>query len=188
MGIKKSLDNQLIIKALCLIFVGVPRFELGTPCSQSRCANRAALHPELNYSIYLKRCGERGIRTLGTVTRTSVQQTGGFSHSPIPPKEIKYIKELPFLLKRCKDIFLLSNCQSIFHKYYPFFKNLSNHVIISETWWKFAVSIFFTKYNQFIHDRRTHFGFRHLQNRCRTFLFSYARTLASSPTIYYRTL
>ena len=26
--------------------VGVPRFELGTPCSQSRCANRTALHPE----------------------------------------------------------------------------------------------------------------------------------------------
>ena len=27
--------------------VGVPGFEPGTPCSQSRCANRAALHPEL---------------------------------------------------------------------------------------------------------------------------------------------
>ena len=26
--------------------VGVPRFERGTPCSQSRCANRTALHPE----------------------------------------------------------------------------------------------------------------------------------------------
>ena len=26
--------------------VGVPRFELGTPCSQSRCANRTALHPD----------------------------------------------------------------------------------------------------------------------------------------------
>ena len=28
-------------------FVGVPGFEPGTPCSQSRCANRTALHPEL---------------------------------------------------------------------------------------------------------------------------------------------
>ena len=28
------------------LFVGVVRFELTTPCSQSRCANRTALHPE----------------------------------------------------------------------------------------------------------------------------------------------
>ena len=27
------------------ILVGVPGFEPGTPCSQSRCANRTALHP-----------------------------------------------------------------------------------------------------------------------------------------------
>ena len=26
-------------------YVGVPGFEPGTPCSQSRCANRTALHP-----------------------------------------------------------------------------------------------------------------------------------------------
>ena len=37
---KKRLD---LIKPFS---VGVPRFELGTPCSQSRCANRTALHPE----------------------------------------------------------------------------------------------------------------------------------------------
>ena len=29
-----------------LLFVGIPGFEPGTPCSQSRCANRTALHPE----------------------------------------------------------------------------------------------------------------------------------------------
>ena len=29
--------------------VGVPGFEPGTPCSQSRCANRTALHPEENF-------------------------------------------------------------------------------------------------------------------------------------------
>ncbi len=30
------------------IFVGVARFELATPCSQSRCADRAALHPDFH--------------------------------------------------------------------------------------------------------------------------------------------
>ena len=30
--------------------VGIPGFEPGTPCSQSRCANRTALHPELGIS------------------------------------------------------------------------------------------------------------------------------------------
>ena len=30
--------------------VGIPGFEPGTPCSQSRCANRTALHPELGFS------------------------------------------------------------------------------------------------------------------------------------------
>ena len=37
------------------LIVGVPRFELGTPCSQSRCANRTALHPE-NTFVFQKRC------------------------------------------------------------------------------------------------------------------------------------
>ncbi len=27
--------------------VGIPGFEPGTPCSQSRCANRTALHPAI---------------------------------------------------------------------------------------------------------------------------------------------
>ena len=31
--------------------VGVPGFEPGTPWSQTRCANRAALHPELNSTV-----------------------------------------------------------------------------------------------------------------------------------------
>ncbi len=35
-----------ILPKVLLIVVGVVRFELTTPCSQSRCANRAALHPE----------------------------------------------------------------------------------------------------------------------------------------------
>lgn len=39
-----------------LNYVGVPRFELGTPCSQSRCANRAALHPE---NSFLLNCGAK---------------------------------------------------------------------------------------------------------------------------------
>ena len=36
-------------------YVGVPGFEPGTPCSQSRCANRTALHPE---GFYLKSGGK----------------------------------------------------------------------------------------------------------------------------------
>ena len=42
MSIKERLS-----KSRALYFVGVPGFEPGTPCSQSRCANRTALHPEL---------------------------------------------------------------------------------------------------------------------------------------------
>ena len=52
--------------------VGAPGFEPGTPCSQSRYANRTALRPEICLQLSEKSCGERGIRTLGTVTRTSV--------------------------------------------------------------------------------------------------------------------
>ncbi len=55
-------------EALCqLIKVGVAGFEPATPCSQSRYTNRTVLYPEL---IIL--CGERGIRTPGSVTRTAV--------------------------------------------------------------------------------------------------------------------
>ena len=36
--------NNLIISVLFI--VGVAGFEPTTPCSQSRCANRTALHPE----------------------------------------------------------------------------------------------------------------------------------------------
>ena len=32
--------------------VGVAGFEPTTPCSQSRCANRTALHPEINTTIH----------------------------------------------------------------------------------------------------------------------------------------
>ena len=34
------------IDTFLLYFVGIPGFEPGTLCSQSRCANRTALHPE----------------------------------------------------------------------------------------------------------------------------------------------
>ena len=39
--------------------VGVPRFELGTPCSQSRCANRTALHPVLQFIVFISDCGAK---------------------------------------------------------------------------------------------------------------------------------
>ena len=42
-------------------FVGVPGFEPGTPCSQSRCANRTALHPEIdNQQSVFEKTAERG--------------------------------------------------------------------------------------------------------------------------------
>ena len=40
-------DNNLTISVF--LFVGVPGFEPGTSCSQSRRANRTALHPELEF-------------------------------------------------------------------------------------------------------------------------------------------
>ena len=47
---------------LCLLTslsVGIPGFEPGTPCSQRRCANRTALHPE---NILLRREGDSNPR------------------------------------------------------------------------------------------------------------------------------
>ncbi len=52
-----SVQSQYISKLSCWfetkkacisasLLVGIPGFEPGTPCSQSRCANRTALHPE----------------------------------------------------------------------------------------------------------------------------------------------
>ena len=44
--------------------VGVPGFEPGTPCSQSRCANRTALHPEIIFIIlFFSFCRGTRIRT-----------------------------------------------------------------------------------------------------------------------------
>ena len=42
-SIKKETQN-----IASLLVVGIPGFEPGTPCSQSRCANRTALHPVLS--------------------------------------------------------------------------------------------------------------------------------------------
>ena len=39
---KKSLDNQLIIKALCFKLVGATGFEPATPWSQTKCATNCA--------------------------------------------------------------------------------------------------------------------------------------------------
>ena len=49
----KSLSIQYpkIKLPLSFLCVGIPRFELGTPCSQSRCANRTALHPDICFSV-----------------------------------------------------------------------------------------------------------------------------------------
>ena len=39
--------------------VGVAGFEPTTPCSQSRCANRTALHPESLYFVYFSKAMQR---------------------------------------------------------------------------------------------------------------------------------
>ena len=58
---KKEVNQCLLIDFL---LVGVPGFEPGTPCSQSRCANRTALHPEMCYffpkNVPLSNLAERG--------------------------------------------------------------------------------------------------------------------------------
>ncbi len=42
---KNAFKQKKFCKKALLIKVGVAGFELATPCSQSRCANRTALHP-----------------------------------------------------------------------------------------------------------------------------------------------
>ena len=42
---KKGIENLLVFVFNVFEIVGVAGFELATPCSQSRCANRTALHP-----------------------------------------------------------------------------------------------------------------------------------------------
>ena len=68
---------QILLRKCLIISVGVVGFEPTAPCSQSRCANRAALHPESilkRYTFYISfpQCGERGIRTPGTLSSTHV--------------------------------------------------------------------------------------------------------------------
>ncbi len=45
---KKTTNHRFVVfrAGLESLFVGVPGFEPGTPWSQTRCASRAALHPE----------------------------------------------------------------------------------------------------------------------------------------------
>ena len=62
-------------------------------------------------------CGRRGIRTPGTLTSTSVQQTGGFSHSPILPN-------LSFAKEQCKSRQKKQICK-ISRSY--FFRNCCNN-------------------------------------------------------------
>ena len=74
---KKTTNHRSVVFSAGLksLFVGVPGFEPGTPWSQTRCASRAALHPEkyyLNYrtlfllifvnnlTFILPNCAERG--------------------------------------------------------------------------------------------------------------------------------
>ena len=44
---QQTQKKQTTLSSRLLFVVGIPGFEPGTPCSQSRCANRPALHPVL---------------------------------------------------------------------------------------------------------------------------------------------
>ena len=58
-GIKTIKGKQLNANHFPFSKSGVPRFELGTPCSQSRCANRTALHPVLQFIVFISDCGAK---------------------------------------------------------------------------------------------------------------------------------
>ena len=47
-AIKKNVEHANKACSTSSTNVGVKGFEPSTPCSQSRCANRTALHPEQN--------------------------------------------------------------------------------------------------------------------------------------------
>ena len=57
-SIKKGKKKRLLYrKRFDFQSVGVTGFEPVTPCSQSRCANRTALHPEMHFL----KCGCKGM-------------------------------------------------------------------------------------------------------------------------------
>ena len=54
----RSENKKAIAVAMAfLVVVGVAGFEPATPCSQSRCANRTALYPEVGVSVGVLFCG-----------------------------------------------------------------------------------------------------------------------------------
>ena len=66
----KNQDNKKTATFVTVSFsVGVTGFEPATLCSQSRCATGLRYAPKMNSKIG---GGERGIRTPGTVSRTTV--------------------------------------------------------------------------------------------------------------------
>ena len=77
-----------------LIFVGVAGFEPTTPCSQSRCANRTALHPELIYSKQLLKIFFF-VGVAGFEPTTPCSQSRCANRTALHP-------ERSFLQKRCK--------------------------------------------------------------------------------------
>ncbi len=72
-----------LLKISSLNCVGVAGFEPATPCSQSRCANRAALHPE--WCIFIFDTTQKYVSILGRISeyllsnsRTKLAVRGGF--------------------------------------------------------------------------------------------------------------
>ena len=76
---------------LFLLNVGVKGFEPSTPCSQSRCANQTALHPELR-----EYGGAEGIRTLDLFVAN--ESRSQLRHSPSEPTG-RILDSKPVLVK-----------------------------------------------------------------------------------------
>ncbi len=82
------------------------RFELPTPWSQTRCANRTALHPvDVFFDITIK-SGERGIRTPGTglPVRQFSKLVVSATHPPL-----QYYSEPHFSSSVCNTYFVIAS-------------------------------------------------------------------------------
>ena len=88
--------------SLLFRLVGVPGFEPGTPCSQSRCANRTALHPEsLRYfkdTFLFHLVGVPGFEP-----GTPCSQSRCANRTALHPEDVKFLAEKSFTLSGYQD-------------------------------------------------------------------------------------
>ena len=117
---KKEGANLLNFLFFC---VGVPGFEPGTPCSQSRCANRTALHPESSLKILF------AVRT-GLEPATPCV-TGMYSNQ-LNYRTIFVIRNSPVPFCVCKDRYFFLFCNSLM-KIFTFINPLIKRQFYSST-------------------------------------------------------